>query len=181
MKTIHFGGGEVALHAAELPTSSPTQLDALGDFFRQQPFYRVASVIKDLSVRPSLMPPYLGVLMALIRRIVDVVGRSSPAPEEVLLIFEESERGSGVIADFFGDAAASVCGVQIPVQVCFMPKSTGDTGLEVADFVMHAAGCQVRSKRQGRADWRLDFRAVFQEPDRSMVSYMEISEIATSP
>lgn len=178
MKAASFGGAKVALHAAKLSDSTKTQLAALGQFFRHQAFFRLASVIKDLSVLPPDLPPYAGVSLGLLRRIGDVVGRCKPAPREVALVFEESERGSRLIAGCFGEAGATVFGIQVPVHLGFMPKSVGETGLEVADFIMHAAGCQVRRKREGRSDWRLDFRAIFQEPDRSMVSYMEIGEIA---
>jgi len=42
-----------------------------------------------------------------------------------------------------------------------LPKSANSSMLEVADFVMQAAGAQVRNRLQGKFDIRKDFDLIF--------------------
>lgn len=46
--------------------------------------------------------------------------------------------------------------------------------MEVADFVMHAAGIQVRKRILGRYGVRQDFAALFHKVDHRLSEYVEI-------
>lgn len=59
----------------------------------------------------------------------------------------------------------------------FIPKAAGEPALEVADFIMHAIGRQVRQNLQSRAVFASDFQAVFHHVDQRLVSYVEVATI----
>jgi hypothetical protein len=58
-----------------------------------------------------------------------------------------------------------------------MPKAAGEPALEVADFIMHAIGRQVRQNLKSREIFVPDFQAVFHKVDQKIVSYIEVATI----
>src|SRR5687768_15536740 len=45
LKRQHFGSEDARLHAAATPPMTKEQMAAIGDFFRQQPFFRIAAIM----------------------------------------------------------------------------------------------------------------------------------------
>ena len=82
-----------------------------------------------------------------------------PPPKEIAFLHEASQRGDALLERYFGKTNVQIDGKEIPVHQGIMPK--GDEGLEIADFIMHAAGGQERWKLDGRKGFRRDFKAVF--------------------
>jgi hypothetical protein len=109
-------------------------------------------------------------------RINEIVGRT--LCREVKAIFEASERADPLIEKAFENLRARRGWKDIPTQCYFMPKEANDPGLEVADFVMHAVGGQMRQNLKKRDRFRLDYQAVFHSVDRSYTSFMETEAIA---
>jgi heat shock protein HspQ len=64
---------------------------------------------------------------------------------------------------------------EIPVDCYFMRKRSAEPALEVADFVMHAVGRQVRHVLLGRNGFVPDFGAVFHNQDPKL-SYMHVEK-----
>jgi hypothetical protein len=60
-----------------------------------------------------------------------------------------------------GRGLAPVAGARVPIHLGIMPKWAGDEALEVADFIVHAAGRQARRWDTGDERFRRDFEAVF--------------------
>jgi hypothetical protein len=58
-----------------------------------------------------------------------------------------------------------------------MPKSAGQAGLEIADFVMYAVGGRTRERLEGRHATRADFKCVFDDVDSRFVSFIEINDV----
>jgi hypothetical protein len=88
-------------------------------------------------------------------------GNSSRGANWPVRRHEASERADSLIETFFGETIVEIHGRRVQVHHAFMPKSPQSPALKVADFVMHAAGRQVRNRMEGKSIWGKDFTAVF--------------------
>jgi hypothetical protein len=62
-----------------------------------------------------------------------------------------------------------------------MPKTSRKPGLEVADFLMHAADGYVHARLKGTDDpQRKDFKATFQDVDPRLTSFLEVIKVETN-
>ena len=109
------------------------------------------------------------------QRINEIVGRA--LCREVKVIFEASERADPLIEEAFHDLDVRHGEKPIPTECYFIAKKVGDTGLEVADFVMQAVGRQMNQNLKHRDGFRRDFRAIFRAVDREYTSFMETDAI----
>jgi hypothetical protein len=138
MKERHFGGADVPLHASELRSPSRGQLLALGQFFREQTFGRFAVTMTAESKIPPGLEPMQVIAGAIRRRWEELTPRFRPLPVEVAFIHEASERGDKLLEKYFGGSVVVIDGKRVRVHHGLMPK--GDEALEVADFIVQAAG-----------------------------------------
>ena len=140
MKAAQFGGADVPLHAADLTNPTAEQLNALGEFFRNQPFGRFAVTMTGDTLLPEGRKPLSVMPMVLRRRWEELASRCHPTPVEFAFLHEASERGDPLIEKVLWPYdLVHIEGKQIPVHHGFMAKSS-DEALEVADFVVQAAG-----------------------------------------
>jgi hypothetical protein len=159
MKELHFGGANVPLHASELRDPTDMQVAAVGEFFGTQPFGRFAVTMTDKTALPDGIKP-IQLMPGLLRRRWEALApRFVPLPVEVAFIHEASDRGDKLIETYFGPSIVKIDGRQVDVHHAVMPK--GDEALEVADFVVQAAGCQARRGIKPDRPVRRDFEVVF--------------------
>ncbi len=167
MKARHFGGAETRLHAAGMRNVSQDQMDAVGEFFRNQRFGRFAVVMTRKTQFVTAVRPYQVMPGAIRIRWLEIAQQASVVPTEMAIIHEASKRGDKLVERYFGETEFHVDGRKLPVHHAFMPKSLQEE-LEVADFIVHAAGRQSHSWANGGTRFRRDFQAVFH-------SYPELS------
>lgn len=173
------GSPDAQLHATEFHrTASEAQMEAVGSFFRSYPFARLGVSCSAKTHAPDFELPTRYVLSCLKLRVVDILKWSTA--KHVAMIFEETQRLGSEIDRCFGDLRIQENGHSVPVEFYFLPKASAEPALEVADFIAHAIGGHARRQYGGKGRFGLDFKAVFQEVDRCLASYMHIDQVDAS-
>jgi hypothetical protein len=162
MKARWFGDPDVSLHAADLRRPTEEQANAIGDFFRKQQIGRFAVTMTKNTKLPEgfkaiqLMPSAL----RLRRRGEQLAPRFEPVLVEIALIHKASDRGDELLEKYFGESVAIIEGKRVNAHHGIMDK--GDEALEVADFIVQAAGRQalfgITPGRRVRRDFDVIFR-----------------------
>ncbi len=122
---------------------------------------------------------HAGVLIEHIREIAEKVGAVG-----IFMLLEKSQKYDPLAKAFIANArftgiTPSGEAVPLPVVVSRMDKRHAFPGLEVADFVMNAAGGHARGILTGREAYELrDFRAVFRDVPESHVKFWLLSDVA---
>ncbi len=170
----HFSSVCRPLHASALRKVTQDQAAALGDFFRFGHFARFAVMTKATTDKPYDLSMMRLVAAALLNQATKIASRFKF--DSIAFIFEHSQRTNSCVAQAFsGYKLHDQFGRDVPVTWNFLPKSAKEPGLEVADFVLHAAGGQVRHRHQGKSGFRKDFETVFRGFPKGMVQYIEVT------
>jgi hypothetical protein len=107
---------------------------------------------------------------------IEAVASALPS-ERLWLILESSDRADPVVKRCFGQLTSPDAAGAIQVEYCFMPKSANEPGLEVADFVVSAAGSQVQRRLRGKSGLALDFSDVFGRLPSEGARYREVTRV----
>lgn len=154
------GSPDEPLHAAKFGRDATAdQIEAVANFFRTQQFGRLGAIVTEEATLHEELSRVQTIAKVLQSRIVEIARWTTFG--SVAVIFEASERANRLIQDAFQGFVLEEGGKPIPVDCYFMPKSAGEPGLEVADFVMHAVGRQARQNLRERGQFKLDFAAYF--------------------
>jgi hypothetical protein len=175
MKARHFGGADRPLHANDLRNPTSQQLEGLSAYFRVQRFGRFAVAMTNKTALPPNSKPIELMPNLLRKRYEELTFRLAPKPAEVAFIHEASDRGDPLLERYFGTTEVTIDGQKIPIHHLLMRK--GDEALEVADFVVHAAGGQARSWLKTGKPIRKDFAAVFHS-NPQLTSFISVDRAA---
>jgi hypothetical protein len=179
LRNAHFGDIEGALHASEL-TPDGAGIEALAEFFRGYPFYRVAALVTPASVNDEGEEPYDLCASTLISFLHQIGVINSC--RRIVLTFESAGAADAVATRSLSQQARFTDSAHdyLPISVFRARKRDRVPGLEVADFVMHAAGTQVR-KGLGQRPQRKDFQAVFSGVSDDWVRFGLLDQAADDP
>jgi hypothetical protein len=171
------GDPMVPLHASDLTgRATREQLQHIARFFRKQPFGRLGAAGTSTTILPDGEPLMRFVIEVLKLRIMDVL-KWMPFTS-IVIIFESNPRANQLVEQYFGDVRFQVDGKNIPAEFYFMPKSSGDLGLEVADFIANAIGNQARFRQIDKMPgFRKDFQSIFHDIDPKLTSFMGIEKV----
>jgi len=172
-RTIN-GDPSAPLHAADLAYTD-ANFSALSAFFKSPAFARfgVAATSKtNFLVDLHAMAAVMGMIKQHIARIVERLPCST-----VAVIFEASQRGDPLVQKHFGELGLMENERLIPTEHRFMPKSSGEPGLEIADFVASAAGSQARFYHQGKKAFAKDYQDVFHQHPPPYSQFFHIAEV----
>jgi hypothetical protein len=172
------GSPDTPLHANKFGNKAE-HIEAVVEFFRLQAFFRFAAVLTDQTTLADELSIIRTMKEVLQRRIVEIAERT--LCKEVKIIFESSERADPIVEGAFQDLEVRRGSKLIPSECYFMRKSFGESALEVADFVMHAVGRQIRYGAKRPGGFVPDFSAVFHSVDRRFTSYMHLKEVTYQP
>jgi hypothetical protein len=147
-------------------------IETITSFFTSHPIARIAVTITTATkLHPDISTVDL-VSKALLNRIGDIAKWTQFG--RLAIVIESSERADPLLQQALSALRLDVDGAQVPADVYFMPKAAHEPALEVADFIVHTAGGQARSKLGGRSGFRLDYQAVFQSVDKKLLSCFHI-------
>lgn len=181
MKDRCFEGSSISLHAASLHSPQPQQLEAISDIFRMPIFARLVTIASINLKHDERFRVYDIVAYTLVNRIIQIA-KWYPM-DRIVLIFESSTLLNRFANQVFPRVKVLIeeneKQKEIPVELWRMPKSSMEPGLEIADFIMHAAGRRVRNKLLCGDPKPLgkDFQAVFEGIPERLVSYFEVSSL----
>ena len=171
------------LHASTDFDRYKNHLDLLAEFFRQGAFIRHVSIVDDAT--KSTFDPFITATCAgFFRNVCRALVHATQFVQidRVVYIVEHSERLHSSYAKLVGETGPTLLAsngskTTFPHLWGAIRKSSCAPGLEVADFVMHAAQGQVKARRRNAsAQMRRDFQAVFRSVPDHFVEYMEINE-----
>lgn len=178
VRRVVAGSPDEPLHAADIIKPSKEQIDAVVEFFRRQPIGRFGAICSvDTDLDRDRLAPLEAVARVLMNRIVEIA-KWQPF-ESVALIFEHSERLESSIEHVFGRLELTVDDQPVPLDFCWMPKSSHEPGLEVADFLANSIGSEVRHRAAKRRGHAKNFEAFFHGIDGRLVSFVEIKAVAS--
>lgn len=174
IKIDYFGDPNKQLHASELkPSQDLTLIKAIAKYFRTQQFFRFAATMKISTTIPNNWEPYQIVAFSLVKRIEEVLRHCNP--DGIHFFLEDSERANKFANEYLVSFSCfTALGKEIVLHRHFMKKAAQNPGLEVADFVVNAAGRQAYSRLKGKDDLNKDFQCVFSEVPKELISFMEI-------
>jgi hypothetical protein len=158
VRTVINGVPETRLHASMMERRSEN-FAALSEFFLDPSFVRVAvTTTKEVGLPPGMHPcvPVMGQL----REEIAIVASLLPC-KTAWIIVESSQRADPIVQSCFAQLTSLNVSRPVSVEHCFMPKSSNEPGLEVADFIVNAASSQIRRRLRGLSGPAPDFKDVF--------------------
>ncbi len=176
----HFDNRQEPLHACEAQAYTSKQKEAIGEFFKKQPFVRIATVTCDKAKLPTELFRYqaiAGLFEAQLRQILQAYEFNS-----VAMIFESCERTDRFAKQYFSDVRfLNKEQKEVSAKRYFVQKSKnfrGVSGLEVVDFIVNAAGGRTQARRKGNENTRQDFQCVFTGVHWHPVGFRELGDMS---
>jgi hypothetical protein len=166
---------DLPLHGSELEHKADN-FAVLSEFFLDPSFVRIAVTTTNAVSLPPGMEPCIPVMGQLQKEIAFVAG-AVPC-KRVWIIVESSARADAIVQACFSQLTPIDGASLLPVVKSLMPKSSNEPGLEVADFIVSAAGSQIRRRLRGQNGHAPDFHDVFCRLPALGCRYREVSHVA---
>lgn len=171
-----LGNTDKVLHAADLDLDSlpKEELNLLGDFFKNGEFKRFGFTLTKQAELKNGIGKYQVLATLLSKHIVDIT-HEYPKIRHVYIFFEYNTEGNKSINKFFREVDFVNLGSKVLVQNLVANKGILN-GLEVADFVIQAAGAQTRNRLNGKSGYRKDFSTIFHDCDVTLKKFFQVTK-----
>ena len=148
LKRNYLGGATKPFHAVDFEHSRPSlrQIHAINDFVAG-PFSRFAVMASKETARPDGVDGHLAVSLMVRNFVIKLIEQNEVTGLE--LVFGASTGGNSLAErdfQFPSGALVNSKGRVIDYDGSFMPKSTMEPGLEIADLIAHTAVRQERRR-----------------------------------
>ena len=171
------GDPNAPLHGSKITVDGKAEdFAALSTFFLDRAFLRIGVTTTKAVGLPLGMHPCVPVLGQL-KEEVSVVAAMRPY-KSVWMIFESSQRADPIIENCFPQLIPMNGFPPPPIVKRRMPKSSNEPGLEVADFIVGAAGSQVKRRLRQKGSFAPDFNDVFGRLPPEGCRYREVTHAA---
>jgi hypothetical protein len=170
------GDPDAPLHASEMPRK-PENFATLSAFFMDRSFVRIAATTTKAIGLPQHMHPCVPVLGQLKEEVAALAALLQC--QKVWVIIETSQRADPIVQACFSQLIPLNGSSALSVEKCLMPKSSKEPGLEVADFIVSAAGSDVQRQMRGQTGHAPDFKDVFCRLPVAGCRYREVSRVAS--
>jgi hypothetical protein len=180
VRKVINGNSEAPLHGSDITANpKPESFAALRTFFEDRSFVRIAVTTTRGVGLPAEMHPCVAVSGQLWQEIGIVAAAlaSELRCKRSWIILESSDRADPVVKRSFGQLTSLNAQQAIHVEHCLMPKSANEPGLEVADFIISAAGSEVQRRLRGKTGHAPDFNDVFGRLPADGARYREITRV----
>ena len=168
------GDPNLPLHGSKMERKKEN-FAILSEFFLDPSFVRIAATTTRAVSLPPGMDPCVPV-MGQLQKEIAVVAAALPC-KCVWIIVESSDRADAILQASFSRLTPLNNPLSLPVVKSLMPKSSNEPGLEVADFIVGAAGSEVQHRLRGKTGHALDFESVFCRLPAYGCRYREISHV----
>ena len=178
LRIVINGEPDTPLHASVMERK-PENFAALSEFFLDPSFLRIAvTTTKEIGLPPGMHPcvPVMGQL----QEEIAIVASALPC-KTLWIIVESSQRADVTVQNCFAQLTSLNVSHPLSIEHCFMPKSSNEPGLEVADFIISAASSEVQRRRRGISGHAPDFSDVFCRLHSEGCRYREVAEAAIQP
>lgn len=161
------------LHAADLKCTEE-QIEALNHFFSKFEFFRIAALASNKTTK-KFEGNFIELIGAcILERIADVAKWARF--DRMVIIVESCDRIELDILSSIADKKIvnGISGTEVQLELFLLPKSACMPAMELADFIIHTAGGQVRHRNTRGNSFRKDFQVIFKDVDERLSSFMEI-------
>jgi hypothetical protein len=170
VRRVINGSPAAPLHGSTFGQRAKAEdFEVLRTFFQGHQFPRFAASVSRSTVLPTDLDAMIAVAETIrthTENLVTAIDCSSAA-----IIIESSQRADPQLRERFVRLDVQRNGSDIPVEYCFMPKSSNEPGLEIADFVASAAGSLARRRFLEREGFPPDFQDVFMRDVPKKLAY----------
>ena len=182
MKDRFFNGREKILHAKDLFHPTECQINTIAELFKNNIFSRVAAVLSTKTINNTEYDIYNIIARCLYNRIIDIAKWT--CFKSVVIMVEDSQRCNALAKKYFPAYGFQEYNKEInkdtkmPSNYYFVKKDLVEPGAEVADFIIHTAGAQMRNRINNKIKSRKDYKIIFEDINEKYSSCMLIDKIS---
>lgn len=176
------GNPEAQLHARVDSRRMSTRKEAaLANFFNVHPILRFAA-LANTQTEVRLPSEYTDPLIASIwpmflEQMLHCARWTSFT--DIAFVLESSDRLEGRIEKATRGLRLEENGKSLPINWYWLPKSSAEPGLEVADFLAHTASGFIRDGSDPKSKFFARSRAMFRPADHRLAAFLHIASVAS--